>query len=125
MSELNTFEEVETYRQLHGMDGLRMMIYQGTLAGNRRQVVEHYIKHFDAEQELQKERERAAVRETQAARSLEASERAAAAAERSADATETAAVASKVSARYAMYAVIVAVVAVIVTVAIDLYRRFS
>ena len=125
MSDLNTFEEVETYRQLHGVDGLRMMIYQGTLAGNRKQLVENYLKHFDAEQELQKERERAAVREAQAARSLEASERAAAAAERSADATETAAVASKVSARYAMYAVIVAVVAVIVTVAIDLYHRFS
>ena len=51
MSELNTFEEVGAYVRKHGVDGLRMMVYQSSLAGRRKDVVESYLRHHDAHED--------------------------------------------------------------------------
>ena len=123
MSDLSTFEDVDAYAREHGgVDGLRMMLNQSTLAGRRKEIVESFLRHHDAEAQLAVERERANEREAQAKRSVDAAERSAAASERSAFATEVASVASQRSARYAMYAAIISLVAIIVTVVHDFYR---
>ena len=122
MSDLNTFEEVRAYAQEHGVDGLRMMVYQSTLAGRSKEAVEYFLRHHDAAAQLAIERERANEREAQAKRSVDAAERSATASERSAAATEVAAAASQKSARYAMYAALISLVAIVVAVVHDFYR---
>jgi hypothetical protein len=122
-TDLDSWDAVNQYvAENGGVEPLRMMIAQGTLAGKRKSVVEFYLRHYDAGVA-------ASEREAQARRALElaersavASERSANASKRSADATERAADAAGKSARFAMWAAVISLVAIVVTLAVDFFR---
>lgn len=116
MADFSTFDDVDAYAKEHGIDGLRMMVYQGSITGQRKQLVEYYLQHHDKQQVLEREREIAIQRESQAVESLAAAKTSAAAAVKSADATERAAVAAEKSAKFSAWAVIAALVAMVVTI---------
>ena len=114
-NKFETLDDVNEYQKLHGgVEPLRAMLAQDTLRPPRKEVVEAFLKHYDAAQYAAEERERA--KKVQAAqleqvelqrRQTEAAERQTIAAERQAAAAEDGSKSAWWSGRFAIWGAII------------------